>query len=88
MLVRRVVRFASVTSPPQSSLDLVGSRVPLITSQVAASAHARGSVSRGVGLGAELLEDVYDILAIELRKNEESVSWEEAKKSLQQQENK
>lgn len=31
-----------------------------------------------------LVEDVYDILAIELRKNEESIPWEEAKKRLQQ----
>ena len=35
----------------------------------------------------ELLEDFYDILSIELRKSEESVSWEEAKRSLQQPEN-
>ena len=27
-----------------------------------------------------LLDNVYDILAIELRKGEESISWEEAKK--------
>ncbi len=33
----------------------------------------------------ELLEDVYDILAIELRKKEESLPWEEVKKSLKQQ---
>ena len=32
----------------------------------------------------ELREDIYDILAIELRKNEESIPWEEAKKNLQQ----
>ncbi len=31
----------------------------------------------------EQLEDVYDIIAVELRKNEETVSWEEAKKQLQ-----
>ncbi|MEO6328604.1 MAG: hypothetical protein ABIO55_06720 [Ginsengibacter sp.] len=31
----------------------------------------------------EQLEDVYDIIALELRKNEETVSWEEAKKQLQ-----
>ena len=31
----------------------------------------------------EQLEDVYDIIAVELRKNEEAVSWEEAKKQLQ-----
>ena len=31
----------------------------------------------------EQLEDVYDITAVELRKNEETVSWEEAKKQLQ-----
>lgn len=30
----------------------------------------------------ELLEDVYDIIAIQLRKNEESIPWEEVKKSL------
>ena len=32
----------------------------------------------------ELLEDVYDIIAIELRKNEESVPWEQVKQHLQQ----
>ena len=31
----------------------------------------------------EQLEDVYDIIAVELRKNEETVSWEEVKKQLQ-----
>ena len=31
----------------------------------------------------EQLEDVYDIIAVELRKNEETISWEEAKKQLQ-----
>ena len=31
----------------------------------------------------EQLEDVYDIIAVELRKNEETVSWDEAKKQLQ-----
>jgi hypothetical protein len=31
----------------------------------------------------EQLEDVYDIIAVELRKNEETVPWEEAKKQLQ-----
>lgn len=36
----------------------------------------------------ELLEDLYDLLAIELRKNEESVPWEEVKKSLQEQKSK
>lgn len=30
----------------------------------------------------ELLEDVYDIIAIELRKGEESIPWEEVKRSL------
>ena len=30
----------------------------------------------------ELLEDVYDIIAVELRKNEESIPWEEARKQL------
>lgn len=28
------------------------------------------------------LEDIYDIIAVELRKSEESVSWEQAKKQL------
>ena len=28
------------------------------------------------------LEDVYDIIAIEVRKNEGSISWEEAKQQL------
>jgi hypothetical protein len=32
----------------------------------------------------ELLEDVYDILVIELRKNEETYSWEEVKQKLEQ----
>lgn len=32
----------------------------------------------------EQLEDVYDIIAVELRKGEESVSWEEAKKQFNQ----
>jgi hypothetical protein len=31
----------------------------------------------------EQLEDLYDIIAVELRKNEESVSWEKAKQQLQ-----
>lgn len=30
----------------------------------------------------ELREDVYDILAVELRKNEASVPWEEARKTV------
>jgi hypothetical protein len=30
----------------------------------------------------EQLEDVYDIIAVELRKNEQSVSWEQAKQQL------
>ncbi len=30
----------------------------------------------------EQLEDVYDIIAVELRKNEETVSWEHAKQQL------
>ncbi len=30
----------------------------------------------------ELLEDVYDIIAIELRKNEEAIQWEQAKQQL------
>jgi hypothetical protein len=32
----------------------------------------------------EQLEDVYDIIAVELRKNEETVSWEQAKQQLDQ----
>ena len=35
----------------------------------------------------ELLEDFYDLLAIELRKQEETTSWEEVKRGLQQLEN-
>ncbi len=30
----------------------------------------------------ELLEDLYDIIAAEMRKNGETVSWEEAKNQL------
>ena len=30
----------------------------------------------------EQLEDVYDILAIELRRNEETIPWEQAKQQL------
>lgn len=30
----------------------------------------------------ELLEDVYDIIAIELRKNEETIPWEQARQQL------
>ncbi len=30
----------------------------------------------------ELLEDVYDIIAIELRKNEPTIPWEQAKQQL------
>lgn len=30
----------------------------------------------------EQLEDVYDIIAVELRKNEESISWQQAKQQL------
>jgi hypothetical protein len=37
-----------------------------------------------IAADAESLEDVYDIIAIELRRNEESISWVEAKKNLQQ----
>ena len=29
-----------------------------------------------------LLEDVYDMIAIELRKNEETIPWEQAKQEL------
>ncbi len=32
----------------------------------------------------EQLEDVYDIIAIELRKNEENIPWEQVKQQLQQ----
>jgi len=32
----------------------------------------------------ELLEDVYDMIAIELRKDEETIGWEQAKKQLQE----
>jgi hypothetical protein len=30
----------------------------------------------------ELLEDIYDIIAIELRKNEETVEWDDVKNQL------
>ena len=30
----------------------------------------------------ELLEDIYDIIAIEVRKNEETISWEDVKNQL------
>ncbi len=30
------------------------------------------------------LEDVYDIIAVELRKSEESIPWEQVKQNLQQ----
>jgi hypothetical protein len=30
----------------------------------------------------ELLEEVYDIIAVELRKNEETIPWEQAKQQL------
>lgn len=30
----------------------------------------------------ELLEDIFDIITIELRKNEETVAWEHAKQQL------
>lgn len=30
----------------------------------------------------ELLEDIYDIIAIELRKDEETIPWEDVKKQL------
>ncbi len=33
---------------------------------------------------AEQLEDLYDILAVELRKNEETIPWEEVKKQLEE----
>ena len=31
---------------------------------------------------SELLEDLYDIIAIELRRDEETIPWEEVKKQL------
>ena len=30
----------------------------------------------------ELLEDIYDIIAIELRKDEETIPWDQAKQQL------
>ena len=33
----------------------------------------------------QLLEDVYDLIAIEVRKNEETIPWEQVKDSLKQQ---
>ncbi len=30
----------------------------------------------------ELLEDIYDVIAIELRKNEETIPWEQVKQQL------
>ena len=30
----------------------------------------------------ELLEDIYDIIAIELRRNEETIPWQEVKNQL------
>jgi hypothetical protein len=33
----------------------------------------------------DLLEDIYDIIAIEVRKNEETIPWEEAKQQLHEQ---
>jgi len=30
----------------------------------------------------ELLEDIYDMIAIELRKNEETIPWEQVKRQL------
>ncbi len=30
----------------------------------------------------ELLEDIYDIIAIEIRRNEETVPWEEVKEQM------
>lgn len=32
----------------------------------------------------ELLEDVFDLIAIELRRNEETIPWEQVKQQLQQ----
>lgn len=31
----------------------------------------------------ELMEDLFDIISLELRKNEETIPWEEVKKQLQ-----
>ena len=33
----------------------------------------------------QLLEDVYDLIAIEVRKNEETIPWEQVKDNLRQQ---
>jgi hypothetical protein len=33
----------------------------------------------------DLLEDIYDIIAIEVRKNEETIPWEQAKQQLHEQ---
>lgn len=33
----------------------------------------------------QLLEDVYDLIAIEVRKNEETIPWEQVKDNLKQQ---
>ena len=41
-----------------------------------------------LGGDEEQLEDIYDIIAVELRKTEESIPWEQAKKQLPQQGNK
>ena len=30
----------------------------------------------------ELLEDIYDIIAVELRRNEETIPWEQARQQL------
>lgn len=38
-----------------------------------------------VAKNEDLLEDIYDIIAIEIRKNEEVVPWEQAKQQLQDQ---
>ena len=38
-----------------------------------------------VAKNEDLLEDIYDIIAIELRKNEETIPWEQAKQQLHEQ---
>jgi len=36
----------------------------------------------GLAKDEALLEDLYDIIAVEMRKNEETISWEEIKNQL------
>jgi len=37
-----------------------------------------------LAMDEDLLEDVYDLIAIELRRNEETIPWEEAKKQIEE----